>query len=333
MGGAEHVRRPVDISVALPVFNEENVLTHLYDRLAAVLTKTGLTYEIVFVDDGSTDATPRVLRRLADANPCVTVARLSRNWGHAAALKACLDIASGDSLVLMDADLQDEPELIPTLVAAAERESADVVYVVRSSRGEARWARGLFRVFHWAIARSSTFPLPRDAGSFGLLRPRALVEVRLLSERLRYFPGLRAFVGFRQVAVESPRGARYDGVSRVGFKGLVRLAAQAFFSQSRVPAMAFYCLSFVSLSASVGLVIYALTSRFVFGDAVVSWTSIVTALSLFSGVIILGLALVFEYLARIYEEVRGRPVYLVDFIQRGHAHEPSDLASAESMHR
>lgn len=304
-----------DLTVALPVFNEAAILEELHRRLVSVLEGTGRTYEILYVDDGSTDGSDAIIRRLAAEGDCVSSVRLSRNWGHSAALKAAIDLASGASLVLMDADLQDQPEVLPRLLEAADDEGAEVVYVVRSERSEPGTLRALFRLFHWSLARVSTYPVPRDAGSFGLLGPRALQEVRLLNERLRYFPGLRAFVGFKQVAVSAPRGDRYDGRSRVGIGGLISLAAQAFFSQSRIPATVFYGLSTVALITSVGLVVYAVVARIV-GTAIASWASIVTSVSFFSSVIILGLALVFEYLSRIYEEVRGRPVYLVEQIVR-----------------
>lgn len=304
-----------DLTVALPVFNEAAILEELHRRLVSVLEGTGRTYEILYVDDGSTDGSDVIIRRLAAEGDCVSSVRLSRNWGHSAALKAAIDLASGASLVLMDADLQDEPELLPRLLEIANDEGAEVVYVVRSERSEPGTLRPLFRLFHWSLARVSTYPVPRDAGSFGLLGPRALQEVRRLNERLRYFPGLRAFVGFKQVAVSAPRGDRYDGRSRVGIGGLISLAAQAFFSQSRIPATVFYGLSTVALITSVGLVVYAVVARIV-GTAIASWASIVTSVSFFSSVIILGLALVFEYLSRIYEEVRGRPVYLVEQIVR-----------------
>jgi glycosyltransferase involved in cell wall biosynthesis len=305
----------VELTVALPVYNEEGILEHLHERLTEVLEATGLRYEILFVDDGSRDRTPQIMRQLAERDAHLTIVHLSRNWGHASALKAAIDLAAGEQVLLMDADLQDDPGVIPEILQAQLDNDADVVYVQRSARGEARWIRGLFRVFHWAISSASTYPVPQDAGSFGLLGRRALPEVRALGERLRYFPGLRAFVGFKQVAVLAPRQARYDEKSRVGFGGLVQLAAQAFFSQSRLPATCFYWLGGLSLVISFCLATYALVAK-IAGFAVLSWASITTSVAFFSSVIILGLALVFEYLARIYEEVRARPVYLVDTVQR-----------------
>ena len=305
----------MDLSVVLPVYNEVRVLDELHTRLMTVLSRTGLRFEIMFVDDGSTDGTAAVLHELAQQHGHVSVVRLSRNWGHAAALKAGIDLAAGRQLIVMDADLQDEPELIPELLDLCEAEGADVVYVVRSKRAESLWIRGFFRLFHWCLARTSSYPIPQNAGSFGLMNERAVAEIRRLDERLRYFPGLRAFIGLRQVAVTAPRQPRYDGRSRVGVRGLIGLAAQAFFSQSRVPALTFYWLSAASFVIGAGLAAYALIARLL-GASVASWSSIVISVAFFSTVIILGLALVFEYLARIYEEVRARPVYLVESVLR-----------------
>jgi len=308
-------RASVVLSVVLPVYNELKVLEELHTRLVCALEGCGLSFEIMFVDDGSTDGTTGELHRLAELHDHISVVRLSRNCGHAAALKAGIDLAAGESVVVMDADLQDEPELIPQLLEESRRQKADVVYVVRTGRAEPVWIRGLFRLFHWSVARTSTFPLPRDSGTFGLIGARALAEIRRLDERLRYFPGLRAYIGLRQVPFAAPRAPRYDGKSRVGTRGLIRLATQAFFSQSRLPAITFYWLSAMSFTVATGLIIFALVARLL-QQSVPSWSSLMIVVSAFSTILILGLALAFEYLARIYEEVRARPVYLVDTIYR-----------------
>lgn len=305
----------VSFTIALPVYNEEAILERLHGLLTDACHRVGQDYEILYVNDGSRDGTPAVLHKLAEDDPHVSVVTLSRNFGHPAALAAAIDVASGEVLVLMDADLQDDPAAIPELLRLHCEEDAEVVYVVRNSRKENLVMRTLFALFHRAIARSSAHHLARDTGSFGLLGPRALTEVRNLTERLRYFPGLRAFVGFKQVPLVVERGARYDRASRVGFRGLVRLAGLAFFSQSRLPVTLFYALSAASLLTALGLVSYALISK-VLGNAVVTWASTITAVAFFSSIIILGQAFICEYLARVYEEVRRRPVYIVDTILR-----------------
>jgi len=316
---ADGVPRPsprVTFTVALPVYNEEAVLERLHAALTEACLKTGETYEILYVNDGSRDRTSDALQFLAARDPRVSVVELSRNFGHPAALAAAVDMACGDTLIVMDADLQDDPAVIPELLRLQREDAAEVVYVARTRRAEGAGMRVLFNTFHWLISRVSTYEVPRNAGSFGLLGPRALREMRALTERLRYFPGLRAFVGFKQVALHAPRQPRYDRISRVGLGGLLRLAAAAFFSQSSAPAALFYLLSLLSLLSSLGLIVYAVVSKLL-GVSVVAWASTVTSVAFFSSVVILGQAFICEYLARIYEEVRQRPTYIVDRMTRG----------------
>jgi dolichol-phosphate mannosyltransferase len=295
------------------VYNEAGVLRELHGALTSACTEIG-SYEILYIDDGSTDGSRSILDELAAADRHVTVVGLSRNFGHPAALCAAVDMASGESLIVMDADMQDDPRVIPDL-CRLQREGADVVYVVRAERREGPVLRFLFWVFHRLLAATSSFHVPEGAGSFGLIGPRALAEVRRLPERLRYLPGLRAFVGFRQASLNVARGERYDRDSRVGFRGLVRLAAMAFFAQSRAPVTLFYALSAASMLVSVALITYAFVAKLL-GIAVVSWASMLTSVAFFSSVIILGEAFICEYLARIYEEVRQRPVYVLDSVRR-----------------
>jgi dolichol-phosphate mannosyltransferase len=305
----------VGLTVAVPVYNEAGILDRLHGLLTQACSRAGEPYELLFVDDGSTDDTAQVLRRLAASDPHVSVVELSRNFGHPAALAAAVELASGRLLVVLDADLQDDPLAIPEMLRLHREEGAEVVYAVRTKRKEGFLLRACFNLFHWMLARTSTYDVPRDAGSFGLLGPRALAEVRALTERLRYFPGLRAFVGFKQVGLPVERGERYDGASRVRLTGLLRLAGMAFFTQTRAAVTLFYALSALSLVASVGVSVYALVSKFI-GIAAPAWTSLVTMVSFFSSVIILGQAFICEYLVRVYAEVRQRPVYIVARLAR-----------------
>src|SRR6185436_7135899 len=169
-----------DFTVAMPVYNEEAVIDRLHERVSAACAEAGGSYEVLYFDDGSRDRTASVLERLAARDPLVTVVELSRNFGHPAALAAAVDLASGRSLIVMDADLQDDPGVIPELLRLHREEGAEAVYVVRSSREEGLVMRLLFNVFHWLIAHTSTYELPRDTGSFGLVGPRALAELRRL---------------------------------------------------------------------------------------------------------------------------------------------------------
>lgn len=305
----------VQVSVALPVYNEERVLEQLHRLITQACQSLGFTYEVLYIDDGSTDGTGQILEGIALRDPGVSIVTLSRNFGLPGALAAAVDLAAGQSLVIMDADMQDDPTIIPRLLRIVEEQGAEVVYVVRTGRSE-RWPmRFLFATFHWLISSISDYPMPRNAGNFGLVGPRALAEMRKLTERLRYFPGLRAFVGFRQVPLYAPRRERYDRTPRVRFWQLVRQAGLAFFTQSQMPIKIFYVLSAASLAASFVLIAYAALGKIV-GYAVVAWASTITAVSFFSGMIILGQGFICEYLSRIYEEVRGRPIYVVETIRQ-----------------
>lgn len=308
----------VALTVALPVYNEARILPHLHSLLTGACGGLDLKYEILYVDDGSTDDTPHVLKEIAERDNHTSVATLTRNFGHPAALAAAIDLARGEILILMDADLQDDPRIIPEMLRKRKEQDAEVVYVVRTKRQERLPARILFGVFHWLLSRSSAYPVPREAGSFGLLGPRALTDVRRFTERLRYFPGIRAFVGHKQCAIFAERGARYDRRSRVGLRGLVKLAGLAFFSQSRLPATLFYWLAGSSLFVTMALIVYAFISRFM-GYGVASWASEITSIAFFGGITTLGQAFICEYLARIYEEIRGRPVYLIETVAWGGA--------------
>lgn len=294
----------------MPVYNEYEILPRLHREISNECVGLGESFEILFVDDGSDDGSSDVLDALANEDSSVSVCHLSRNFGHPAALHAALDLARGEILILMDADLQDDPKLIPKLVEVHREQQADVVYVVRRRRKESLLMRIFFLVFHLVMSKASTYPVPRDSGSFGLVGGQALPEIRRLSERLRYFPGLRSFVGFKQVPLEAERGRRYDDSSRVGFRGLVRLAGLAFFSQSRAPVRVFYWFGGLGILSAILLAVYALVGKII-GYAVVAWASTITTLAFFSSIIILGQALIAEYLSRIYEEVRSRPSYII----------------------
>ena len=227
------------ISVVLPVYNEARVLPELLRRVSGALAACAADYEIIFVDDGSSDQSPRVLDQLAAADRRVRVVHLSRNFGHQAAVQAGLVHSRGDAVVLMDSDLQDAPgghrEFIAQWLAGY-----DVVYAIRTERKENPLKRLLFGAFHWLMSRVATVPIPADAGIFGLIDRRVARQIVALAENDRYFPGLRGWVGFRQTGVVVPRNARYDQHPRVSLGGLFRLAKTAMFSFSTLPLSIFH---------------------------------------------------------------------------------------------
>ena len=305
------VGRRVLLSVVLPVYNEARVLPVLLRRITEALAACDLDYEILFVNDGSSDASPRVLDRLAAENACVRVVHFVRNFGHQAAVQAGLTHARGDAVVLMDSDLQDTPEAIPRFVRKW-REGYDVVYALRRHRKENVVKRFLFAAFHRLLAAIASIRIPPDAGIFGLVDRRVARQIIALGERDRYFPGLRSWVGFRQVGVEVERNARYDDRPRVSLVGLVRLAKTAIFSFSSFPLTVFYAIAGTAALVFVGLGSVALFWK-LFGDvAIPGWTPHVLTVSFLGALNALGIGVLGEYVARIYDQVRGRPLYLVD---------------------
>jgi len=304
--------RPL-ISIVLPVYNEAKVLPLLLGSVAVAVARCGVEHEIVFVDDGSTDESPLVLDQLAGDDPRVKAVHLSRNFGHQAAVQAGLAHACGDAIVLMDSDMQDAPEAIEGFIAKW-REGYDVVYALRTERKEQPWKRLLFTAFHRFMAGVASVPIPADAGIFGLVDRRAAREILAMTERDRYFPGLRSWVGFRQTGIVVPRNARYDDHARVSLAGLVRLAKTAVFSFSAFPLLTFYLIGALAGTVFLGLSGFSLFCKLFTQMAIPGWTSHILTGSFFGALNALGICILGEYVIRIYDQVRARPIYLVDRI-------------------
>lgn len=299
------------VSVVLPVFNEARVLPPLLKRVSAALESCCGDYEVLFVDDGSTDESPTVLDSLAEGDSRVRVIHLSRNFGHQAAVQAGLEHARGDAVILMDSDMQDAPEALPLFVAQWEL-GYDVVYAIRTQRKEGFFKRFLFAAFHRFMANIASVRVPADAGIFGLIDRRVARHIISLGETDRYFPGLRSWVGFRQQGVVVPRGARYDDYPRVSMRGLIRLAKTAIFSFSSFPLAIFYVIGAVATALFLCLGSYAVFCRLFTDLAVPGWTSHILTGSFFGALNALGICILGEYVIRTYDQVRGRPLYLVD---------------------
>lgn len=299
------------LSVVLPVFNEAMVLPILLARLAQTLDRCGMQYELVFVDDGSTDDSPRVLEHMAATDRHVRVVHLSRNFGHQAAVQAGLAYAKGDAIVLMDSDMQDDPAAIVEFLCKW-REGYDVVYALRTNRKESRLKRMLFAGFHRMLASVATVRIPADAGIFGLVDRRVAREIVALGESDRYFPGLRGWVGFRQIGVPVERKARYDEHPRVSMRGLFRLAKTAFFGFSTFPLLVFQLIGAAAAIVFVTLAAFAVGCKLFTTAAVPGWTSYMLTGSFFGALNALGICVLGEYVVRIYDQVRGRPLFIVD---------------------
>jgi polyisoprenyl-phosphate glycosyltransferase len=301
------------VSVVIPVYNEQAVLSRLHNAVTRSLSLAGLRYEVVFVNDGSRDDSPAMLDRLARQDPCVRAVHLSRNFGHQAALQAGLTVAAGDAVIIMDADMQDDPAALPRFIDAW-LSGNDVVYAVRTARKEGRVKRLLFSGFYRVLRRIASTPMPLDAGAFGLLDRRVVRELVGLGERDRYLPGLRSWVGFRQIGIEVERGARYDDQPRVSLRGLWRLAKTAIFSFSTFPLSVFYAIGYSALGVFGLLAAYSLFCKLFTDLAIPGWTSHVLSASFFGALNALGISILGEYVVRIYDQVRGRPLFVIDRI-------------------
>lgn len=309
---------PVRVSVAIPVHNEEQAVDELLRRVGAVLDGVpGGPHEIVIVDDGSTDGTLAALARRAAADPRIVVVALSRNFGHQAAFTAALDHVTGDVTVLMDGDLQDPPEVIPQFLAR-HAEGFDVVYAVRAQRRAAWWLRVSYHLFYRVIERLSDLELPLDSGDFALLSRRVVQELHRTTEHNRYLRGLRTWVGFRQVGLAVDRPERFAGTSKYTLRRLVRLALDGIFAFSIVPLRAAAALGATAIAASALYSLYALYAKLALHRSPQGFTTLILLISFLSGVNLLFLGIIGEYLGRVYEEVKARPLYVVrQVIRRG----------------
>ena len=300
------------ISVVVPCYNEEAVLPETHRRLVSALEGIeGVRFEIVYADDGSQDATPDLLRALQAADPRVRVVRLSRNFGHQLAVSAGLEHAAGDAVVVIDADLQDPPEVIRELVARW-REGFQVVYGQRTDRpGETPFKLWTAKTFYRLINRVSQIKIPPEAGDFRLLDRRVVEVLLAMPERDRFLRGMVSWVGFRQAAVGYAREPRRAGQSKYPLARMLRFAADGVLSFSVTPLRLAIWLGFAAIVAALAGIVYALVVRLYTDDWVRGWASIFTAVLFLGGVQLVTLGIVGEYVGRVYAEVKRRPLYVV----------------------
>jgi glycosyltransferase involved in cell wall biosynthesis len=300
------------LSIAIPVLNEEAVLPELIRRVTGVLDGiTGGPHEVVFVDDGSTDATRTILEDAQRADRRFRAVLLSRNFGHQPAISAALDHVRGSVIIVMDGDLQDAPEEIPRFLALYDQ-GCDVVYASRAARKEGRLLRACYFVFYRVFARLSRVSIPVDAGDFALMSRRVVDAIRSAPERNRYLRGLRAWAGFRQQGIVVERAARTAGESKYSYRALFRLALDGLFAFSIVPIRAAMFLGALTIVIALGFALYAVYAKLVLDRSPQGFTAIILIMTFLSGVILFFLGVVGEYVGRVYEETKGRPLYVVD---------------------
>ncbi len=311
---------PPDVSVVCPVYNEEDVLGELHQRLVAALVRTGVTYELVFTNNASTDDSLAILRDLAATDPHVRVVSLSRNFGKQRSLTAGIDFATGRAVVLIDADLQDPPELIPDMVRLW-REGNDMVYGQRVSReGEGRVKRGLTGVFYRLIAKLSDTPLPRDVGDFRLMDRKVVDALRSMREENRYLPGMVAWLGFRQCPLPYERKGRDAGRTHFSAGGLLRFAMDGITSFSDKPLRLSSAIGGVITLVSFLVMSWSVLRRIFDPESTIpGFTSVLAAVLFIGGVQLLSIGLLGEYVGRIYSETKHRPLYVVEELISGSA--------------
>jgi glycosyltransferase involved in cell wall biosynthesis len=302
----------IGISIVVPIFNEVQVLPAFHGRLTAVLQPLGIRYEMIYVDDGSTDGSGVMLSDLQRSDPAVGLMRLSRNFGKELALSAGLRATSGACVVVLDADLQDPPELIPQMLAAW-RKGSDVVSMRRRSRQGETWFKATSAHFFYRLLnRLSDVPVPTDVGDFRLISRRVVVALNQMPERNRYMKGLFAWVGFSQVTLEYDRDARAAGVAKQNYWRLWALAVDGITSFSVVPLRITFVVGLMAASTAMVLTAFYAIKALVFGDAVQGFPTLIVAILSLGGLNLLGLGVIGEYLGRLFMEAKRRPLFFID---------------------
>ena len=298
------------ISVVVPCFNEEGSLPELHRRVSAVCTGMGQSYEIVLVNDGSRDATWGVMQGLSAADPHIVAINLSRNHGHELALTAGLNLCKGKRVLIIDADLQDPPELLPDMMRAIDG-GADVVYGQRRSRdGETAFKKVTSALFYRLLNQMVEVEIPRDTGDFRLMTRQVVDEFNKLTENLRFVRGMISWVGFKQVPILYDRDKRFAGETKYRIGKLLLLAIDAATSFSTVPLRLATWLGGIFAVLSVVGLVYAFVSYFI-GLAIAGWTSVIIILLLLSGVQLVVMGIIGEYLGRLYMESKGRTLFVI----------------------
>jgi dolichol-phosphate mannosyltransferase len=300
------------VSIVVPCFNEEACLTALYERLtAAARAAVGTDYEIVLVNDGSRDRSWPMMRQLADEDPQVMAVNLSRNHGHQLALTAGLDLCSGDKILIIDADLQDPPELLSVMLQTMHETEADVVYGVRKSRrGDTAFKRATAHGFYRLLSRATEVDIPLDTGDFRLMSRRALDALLAMPEQARFIRGMVAWIGFKQIPFPYDRDERFAGETKYPLKKMIRFALDALTGFSSAPLK---LASFAGMALSVGslLLLLYIAYAWITGHNIQGWTSLMLVVVVLGAVQMFVLALMGEYIGRLYNEVKGRPLYIV----------------------
>ena len=303
------------ISLVIPMYYEELVAEKCYERVSKVLNelKEKYDYEIIFINDGSKDKTAEILESIAKEDKKVKVISFSRNFGHQAAVTAGLKYVTGDAIVIMDADLQDPPELIPDMLKCRE-DGYEVIYGKRKERkGESAFKLLTAKAFYATINKLSDIEIPKNTGDFRLVDKKVVDVVNALPEHNKFLRGLFSWVGFKQYAYEYDRKERFAGKTKYPLKKMLKLASDGIISFSTKPLKIVGGLGIVSVIISFIMLIYSILSfAFKWNNLTPGWTSLMCTMTFLGGIILISLWMIGEYIARIYDETKQRPQYIID---------------------
>ena len=311
--GLEQVQRPrVELSLVFPIYNEEENIPELYRRVSQVVKENGIEdAEFLFVNDGSSDRSEEMIRELKTSDPRVKLINFSRNFGHQAAITAGIDLSNGAATILMDADMQDPPELI-TEMLQKWRDGAEIVYAVRKKRDDDALLKKVFAVsFYRLLQHLASIDIPLDTGDFCLLDRKVVNQLKDLPEKNRFLRGLRSWLGYKQAAVSFDRPARFAGSAKYTFRQSARLAINGIVGFSSFPLRIAVFAGFAACLAAFGLLIWAFAAFFLDLNIERGWTSIVVVLLTVGGIQLILLGSIGEYIGRIYDEVKQRPNYVI----------------------
>jgi dolichol-phosphate mannosyltransferase len=310
MSDARPIESEPEVSVIVPLYNEEENLRGLHRRLTAALSGAAIDYELVLVNDGSRDATPDLLEEICRSDPRVTALFLSRNFGHQAAVSAGLDHARGRAVIVMDGDLQDPPEVLPQFVDRW-REGNDVVYAIRQERKESLLKRAGYFAFYRLVSAISDMEIPLDSGDFGLMDRKVVDAMKELPERKRFVRGLRTFVGFKQVGLAYQRAARAAGRPKYTLRSLLGLAVDGLVSFSSYPLRLVTYLGIFTAFVAVLLTVWVIADASYQKTGPRGWASTMVVVLFMGSVNLICLGIVGEYVRLIFLESKGRPTYIV----------------------
>ncbi|MEE1303507.1 MAG: glycosyltransferase family 2 protein [Bacteroidales bacterium] len=302
----------MEISVIVPSFNEEKNVPLIYERLTGTLSQISDDYEIIFVNDCSKDNTLEVIKQLSKKDSHVKYISFSRNFGHQIAVSAGLDLCKGEAVVIIDADLQDPPELILEMYEKY-KEGYKVVYAKRKSREGETWFKKITaKLFYRFLSAMTSIEIPVDVGDFRLIDKVIVKHLRNMPEKSKYIRGQISWIGYKQTFVEYHRDARLYGKTNYPFKKMLRLAFDGITAFSDKPLKMASAIGILSAIISLLAIIYALFSHFIFDSAVSGWTSLIISVLFIGGVQLITIGIIGEYIARINNDVRNRPLYIID---------------------